>query len=78
MHRGATVAQAGERSATIDANEGGCAETAELTEKLVALVPAPRANLVRYHGTLAPNARLRAVSRALLTFGGGSQVSVTR
>jgi hypothetical protein len=32
----------------------------ELIEKLVALVPAPRANLVRYHGTLAPNARLRA------------------
>jgi len=32
----------------------------ELVEKLVALIPAPRANLVRYHGTLAPNARLRA------------------
>ena len=32
----------------------------ELIEKLIALIPAPRANLVRYHGTLAPNARLRA------------------
>ncbi len=27
--------------------------------KLVALIPRPRHNLVRYHGVLAPNARLR-------------------
>ncbi|MCP4140331.1 MAG: hypothetical protein GY755_08595, partial [Chloroflexi bacterium] len=34
-------------------------EPAELLEKLVALVPRPRAHLVRYHGVLAPGARLR-------------------
>jgi len=28
----------------------------ELLEKLAALVPPPRLNLVRYHGVLAPNA----------------------
>ena len=32
----------------------------ELIEKLAALVPPPRSNLVRYHGVLAPNARDRA------------------
>ena len=31
-----------------------------VTEKLVALIPAPRASLVRYDGTLAPHARLRS------------------
>ncbi len=31
----------------------------ELIEKLAALVPPPRLNLVRYHGVLAPNARER-------------------
>jgi hypothetical protein len=31
----------------------------ELIEKLAALVPPPRANLVRYHGVLAPNAKDR-------------------
>ena len=31
----------------------------ELIEKLCALVPAPEKNLIRYHGVLAPNARLR-------------------
>jgi len=31
----------------------------EFIEKLVALVPPRRANLVRYHGVFAPNARLR-------------------
>lgn len=38
----------------------------ELIERLVALVPAPRVNLVRYHGVFAPNARLRpeVVSKA--------------
>ena len=35
-------------------------EPGELIEKLVALVPAPRANLIRYHGTLAPGSRLRS------------------
>ena len=32
----------------------------ELIEKLVALIPRPRMHLVRYHGILAPNARLRS------------------
>ena len=32
----------------------------ELLEKLAALVPPPRLNLVRYHGVLAPNAAARA------------------
>jgi len=32
----------------------------ELLEKLAALVPPPRLNLIRYHGILAPNARDRA------------------
>lgn len=31
----------------------------ELIERLVALIPPPRANLVRYHGVLAPNAKRR-------------------
>lgn len=31
----------------------------ELIERLVSLVPRPRTHLVRYHGVLAPNARLR-------------------
>ena len=32
----------------------------ELIEKLAALVPAPRVNLVRYHGVLAPRSAWRA------------------
>jgi hypothetical protein len=32
----------------------------ELIERLVALIPAPRANLLRYHGTLAPGSKLRS------------------
>ena len=32
----------------------------ELIEKLAALIPPPRLNLVRYHGILAPNARYRS------------------
>ena len=32
----------------------------ELLEKLAALVPPPRLNLIRYHGVLAPSARDRA------------------
>jgi len=35
-------------------------EPLELMEKLAALVPPPRFNLVRYHGVLAPAARHRA------------------
>jgi hypothetical protein len=35
-------------------------EPLELVEKLAALVPPPRFNLVRYHGVLAPAARMRA------------------
>ena len=31
----------------------------ELVEKISALVPPPRRNLVRYHGILAPNAKQR-------------------
>jgi hypothetical protein len=31
----------------------------EVVEKLAALVPPPRQHLVRYHGVLAPNAKLR-------------------
>jgi hypothetical protein len=31
----------------------------ELIEKLAALVPSPRKNIVRYHGVLGPNARNR-------------------
>ncbi len=34
---------------------------AELVEKLAALVPPPRFNLVRYHGILAPSAAWRAL-----------------
>lgn len=32
----------------------------ELIEKLVAIIPPPRANLIRYHGILAPNAKYRS------------------
>jgi hypothetical protein len=35
-------------------------EPLELLEKLAALVPPPRVNLVRYHGILAPAARFRS------------------
>jgi hypothetical protein len=34
-------------------------EPGELVEKLAALVPPPRSNLVRYHGILAPSAAWR-------------------
>jgi hypothetical protein len=34
-------------------------EPLELIERLVALIPAPRANLLRYHGSLAPGSKLR-------------------
>ena len=36
-------------------------EPVELLEKLVALVPAPKAHLVRYSGILAPAAKWRAL-----------------
>lgn len=35
-------------------------EPLELLARLAVLVPAPRTNLVRYHGVLAPSARWRA------------------
>ena len=38
----------------------GAGQCAELIEKLAALVPPRRLNLVRYHGVLAPNAADRA------------------
>jgi hypothetical protein len=45
----------------------GSAAPHELIEKLAALVPKPRVNLLLYHGVLGPSARLRsaAVARAL-------------
>jgi hypothetical protein len=35
-------------------------EPLEFIERLVALIPVPRRNLVRYHGSLAPGSKLRA------------------
>ena len=32
----------------------------ELVQKVVALIPPPRANLLRYHGLLAPNSKMRS------------------
>lgn len=32
----------------------------ELVEKVIALIPPPRANLLRYHGLFAPNSKLRS------------------
>jgi len=32
----------------------------EFLQKLAALVPRPRLNLIRYHGVMAPNAKLRS------------------
>ena len=34
-------------------------EPLEFMERLVALVPRPRLHLIRFHGVLAPNAKLR-------------------
>ncbi len=42
-----------------DGTTGFSFEPMELMERLAALVPMPRANLVRYHGALAPAAALR-------------------
>ncbi len=33
----------------------------EFMQRLAALVPLPRLNLIRFHGVLAPNAKLRAL-----------------
>ena len=37
-----------------------CASSLELLGKLAALIPPPRQHRIRYHGVLAPHARLRA------------------
>lgn len=42
----------------------------EFLEKLAALVPPPRAHLVRYHGVLAPNSRFR---KSVTPRGGGEE-----
>jgi Putative transposase len=34
-------------------------EPLEFMERLAALVPRPRLHLIRFHGVLAPNAKLR-------------------
>ena len=33
----------------------------EFMQRLVALVPRPRLHLIRFHGVLAPNAKMRAM-----------------
>ena len=43
-----------------DGTTGFVFEPEELIEKLVALIPAPRGHLVRYHGVLAARSRWRA------------------
>ena len=43
-----------------DGTTGFLFEPGELIEKLVALIPAPRGHLVRYHGVLGPHSRWRA------------------
>ena len=42
-----------------DGTRGVVFTSAELIEKLIALIPPPQANLLRYHGVLAPGSRLR-------------------
>ena len=37
-------------------------EPLEFMERLAALVPRPRLHLIRFHGVLAPNAKLRSQS----------------
>ena len=37
----------------------GPAERLEFMQRLAALVPRPRLHLIRFHGVLAPNAKLR-------------------
>jgi hypothetical protein len=48
------------RHAWRDGTKAVLFEPLELIERLVALVPAPLGNLVRYHGSLAPGAKLRS------------------
>lgn len=43
-----------------DGTRGVVLTPSELIEKLVALVPPPQANVLRYHGVLAPGSKLRA------------------
>jgi hypothetical protein len=50
-------------------------EPLELLEKLAALVPPPRCNLVRYHGVLAPAARHRA---RVVPPGGGTSAAAAK
>ena len=45
------------RHAWRDGTHAVLLEPLQLLERLVALVPAPGRNLLRYHGTMAPNAR---------------------
>ena len=51
----------------------------EFRQRLAALVPRPRLHLIRFHGVLAPNARLRAlvVPRATEDATGESEVPAT-
>jgi hypothetical protein len=48
------------RHAWRDGTQAVLFEPMEFIERLVALIPVPRRNLVRYHGTLAPGSKLRA------------------
>jgi hypothetical protein len=43
----------------------------DLLEKLAALIPRPRINLILYHGVLAPNARWRGPGRGVWRAHGG-------
>jgi len=46
----------------------------ELLEKLAALTPRPRINLILYHGVLAPHARWRA---QVVAYGALSEIAAT-
>lgn len=48
------------RSLAADGTTSLVLSPTELIEKLAALVPPPRANVIRYHGVLAPAAAARA------------------
>ncbi len=50
------------RSLAADGTTSLVLSPTELIEKLAALVPPPRANVIRYHGVLAPAAAARAQS----------------
>ena len=51
----------------------------EFMQRLAALVPRPRLHLIRFHGVLAPNAKLRAlvVPHGPAQATGGSEVPAT-